>query len=280
MIAKLGTNNIRQIRVGNTAAKVSSIFDELDDDAERFIIAANIDNPTIITAINNLVLGMKADNVWDKMGVVYPFVNGTEASCQLNLKDPTQYPIEFQGSWTFSADGVNSSDANSDIGIIPLVLDDVVGFNAGYWGMGIYSRTNSQDGYDLCALWIDDPSPRQQNVVITRFTDNKFYFGLPLAGGTWSVVNTDSRGFFQTNKSSGIVRAHKNGSLVFSALEPLANSPNQVIGLGNLPVITDKNPSGKQYAFCYVAVEGLQDAEAQALYATVQSFQTELGRNV
>jgi hypothetical protein len=280
MKVKLGTNNIREVRLGNKATSIFSFYEALDEDAERFIIAADIQSPTIITAINNLVIGMKDANIWDKMQVVYPFVNGTEQSCQLNLKNPLQYPIEFQGSWTFSQNGINSSNANNDIGIIPLILSDVPSFSVTNWGMGMYSRTNSQDGYDLCALWVDDPAARQQNVIITRFTNDAFYFGLPIFGVGGQVPNTNGSGFFQSNKSGGTVRAYRNGTLLDTESAVSSNAPNQVIGIGNLPVIIDKNPSGRQYAFCYIGIQGLSNAEAQTYYTIVQNFQTGLGRQV
>jgi hypothetical protein len=280
MKVKLGTNNVREVRLGNKATSVFSTSELLDRDAEKFIIAADIQSQTIITAINDLVIEMKAANIWDKMEVVYPFVNGTQQSCQLNLKNPLQYPIDFQGTWTFSQDGINSSNANNDIGVIPLVLSSIPSFNVNNWGMGIYSRTNSQDGYDLAALWVQTGQTTQQNVIITRFSDNRFYFGLPIGGAAGFVANTDSRGFFQTNKAGGNVLAHKNGTLVDTELQLSSNAPNQVIGIGNLPVIFDKNPSGKQYAFCYIGIEGLSNADAQLYYTIVQNFQTGLGRQV
>ena len=46
----------------------------LDSSASAFISAAGITDATQISAINNLVVGMKADGLWSKMKAIYPFV--------------------------------------------------------------------------------------------------------------------------------------------------------------------------------------------------------------
>ena len=57
-----------------------------DADAQAFITAAAITDPTQQTAINNLVVGMKADGTWTKMKAIYPFVGGTASTTNTTLK--------------------------------------------------------------------------------------------------------------------------------------------------------------------------------------------------
>ena len=49
----------------------------VDPDAQAFITAAGITNPTQQAAINTLVVDLKGYNVWTKMKALYPFVGGT-----------------------------------------------------------------------------------------------------------------------------------------------------------------------------------------------------------
>lgn len=86
-----------------------------DADAFNFVEAAVILDVTQQTAINNLVLGLKANNLWNKMQALYPFVGGTAFSHKFNLKDPRDaddaFRIQFFGSVTHNNLGVSSSAA-------------------------------------------------------------------------------------------------------------------------------------------------------------------------
>jgi hypothetical protein len=189
--------------------------------------------------------------------------------------------FSFTGSWDFSTNGISSSNSDSDAASIYLKLSDLPEFNVNNWGRGLYSRTNSQDGYDLCTIRDDGLIiPRQQNVIITRFQNDLYYFGLPLSSSFGTTPNTDSRGFFQTNRFSGSVNAYKNSTLVATQIAPSASAPNTYFTIGNLPAQVLPNASGKQYAFCYIAKSALSNSEASLFYTTVQNFETTLGRQV
>jgi hypothetical protein len=88
-------------------AAASVVF---DTDAQAFITAAGITNPTQQSAINTLVLGLKADSIWTKMNALYPFVGGTATSHKYNLKDPRDldaaYRLAFFGGMTHNANGI------------------------------------------------------------------------------------------------------------------------------------------------------------------------------
>ena len=63
-----------------------------DADAQAFLTAASITDPTISGAINTLVVQMKADNIWTKMKAIYPLVGGTATTHKWNLKNPICVP--------------------------------------------------------------------------------------------------------------------------------------------------------------------------------------------
>ena len=58
-----------------------------DADAFAFVEAAGIADQTQQAAINNLVIGLKINNLWNKMQVVYPFVGGSAYAHKFNLKN-------------------------------------------------------------------------------------------------------------------------------------------------------------------------------------------------
>ena len=58
----------------------------VDPDAQAFITAASITDPTQQIAINQLVVDLKGYNIWSKMKAIYPYVGGTSTSTSYNLK--------------------------------------------------------------------------------------------------------------------------------------------------------------------------------------------------
>ena len=88
----------------------------VDPNAQAFITAAGITDPTQQSAIDNLVIGLKADGLWTPMQALYPFVGGTASTHKYNLKDPRDldaaYRLQFNGGMTHSANGILFNGTN------------------------------------------------------------------------------------------------------------------------------------------------------------------------
>jgi hypothetical protein len=86
-----------------------------DADAFNFVEAADITDLTQQSAINTLVVGLKSNNLWNKMQALYPFVGGTAASHKFNLLNPNNsnsaFRLLFYGDVTHSNLGVSASAA-------------------------------------------------------------------------------------------------------------------------------------------------------------------------
>ena len=112
----------------------------VDPDAQAFITAAGITDPTQQSAINTLVVGLKADNLWTSMQAIYPFVGGTASSHKYNLKDPRDLDaakrLVFNGGWTHNADGITGNGVNTYAET----------FNNVPFSLGAYSRSANQFG--------------------------------------------------------------------------------------------------------------------------------------
>lgn len=78
---------------------------DYDDDAEAFLALAGITNSTISNAVNDLVLGLKATNIWSKADAIFPFVGGTSNSTRINLRQNDKH-IVWGNQVTFDANGV------------------------------------------------------------------------------------------------------------------------------------------------------------------------------
>lgn len=252
----------------------------VDADAQAFITAAAITDPTQQSAINTLVVDLKGYSIWTKMRALYPFVGGTATTHKYNLKNPLNtdaaFRLVFNGGWTHSSNGItpNSTNTYADTFLIPNTVLSVHNYS-----FSAYSRTNISDvgktvigsgtGYTpMMALKIFNP---------TSFEAPNFGLSAP------SYTETTGLGLFtavRTAINNG--KIYRNGVLkvtnTISATSTNLPTFKNVIGAFNQGGSIESY-SNKQLAFASIG-DGLTDAEAANFYTAVQAFQTTLSRNV
>lgn len=259
-----------------------------DADAQAFITAAAITDPTQQTAINNLVVGMKADGIWTKMKAIYPFVGGTATAHKWNLKDPRDldaaFRLVFNGGWTHSSTGAtpNGTNAFADTKLVPLsVLASINNLHLSH-----YSRTQnaSVSGWNM---GVDTTTPNIGYLNLSQYFaavnqkvfNNGFY-------PTYASVanNTNTLGLAIGNVPSSVLRKlHFNGTILNTTTNTsITNLPNVSMFIGSgrnstTGLAADYTPH--QAAFASIG-DGLTDTEASNLYTRVQAFQTSLSRQV
>jgi hypothetical protein len=77
----------------------------VDEDAQAFLDRAGITDATISNAVQDLVVALKATNLWSKADAIFPFVGGTSNSTRMNLRRDDKH-IVWGNQVTFDADGV------------------------------------------------------------------------------------------------------------------------------------------------------------------------------
>ena len=249
----------------------------VDPDAQAFITAAAITNPTQQAAINTLVVDLKGYNVWSKMKALYPFVGGTAATHKWNLKNPLDTDAAFRIFWnggvTHSSNGVQFGGVNG-WGNTYLTPSTTLTLNNG--SLSFYSRTNGN------SLGVE---------IGTRITGSDVSLGIygttPLSGSINTFIDsaqltvTDTLGFYQiTRTGGGTQKVFKNTSSNLKTISATTPALTQPIYLGCL----NNNGaaafySNRQCAFASIG-DGLTDTEAANFYTAVQTFQTTLGRQV
>ena len=248
-----------------------------DADAQAFVTNAGIVDQVEANAINNLVIGMKADGLWTKMKAVYPFVGGTSSTHKWNLKDPRDldaaFRLVFSGGWTHSSTGAlpNGTNGYADTFLTPSIS---LSLTSGHFS--IYSRTNSAGGYDIGSLSIPG---NIENGLISRYSNNIFYVKY---GSTFlTTSSTDSRGHFINNRNSATnTKGIKNGIVLINSPETAALSTAKLfLSANNNTSFIPNEFSSKQLAFASIG-DGLTDTEAANFYTAVQAFQISLNRNV
>lgn len=247
----------------------------IDPDAEAFLTAASITDPTITSAIDTLVIDLKAANVWTKMKAIYPIVGGTASTHKWNLKDPRDldaaFRLQFFGGITHSATGVQGNGVN---GYANTFLNDFSILNLSNKHISLYSRTDSSAAINDMGL----QDSGIYNSIVARYIDDQSYL---LVGGYYVNDNLgDSLGLFIANKpNSGNVNGYKNGSLVGTNL-----STSFGINIEIPLMVANVNGVNSGYSdreYCFFSIgEGLSNTEQSNLYTAVQAFQTTLSRNV
>jgi hypothetical protein len=274
---KIGSTQVNEIRIGSTLVWQ---FSSLDPDAQAFITAAGITNPTQQTAINTLVLSLKADGIWTKMKAIYPFVGGTSTTHKYNLKDPRDldaaFRLTFNGGWTHSSNGVKGNGTNNyaDTFLIP---NSILTNNNTH--LAYYCRENISGGYiDFGTQYLSDLST--YNYVGTIYSDQ-----YNRGSGRATAAMADTRGFvIGSRTASNVHKIFRNGSQVgttntgaSSSLVALVNSI--FFGAARTTATSALYYSNRQYAFASIG-DGLTDTEAANFYTAVQTFQTSLSRQV
>lgn len=274
---KIGGVQISEVRIG--ADLVWSSAPAYDADAQAFITAAGISDVTQQGAINQLVLDLKAASIWTKMKALYPFVGGSATTHKFNLKNPldtdTAFRLTFSGGVTHDANGVTGNGVN---GVGKSHLFPLTTLTTTSGAFGCYTRTNS-DGAFIDIGGVGNNGGRQ--FIFTRLT-NLLYAtygdGYP---STIPVANTDSRGFFVTNRNSATnTNTFKNGVEVNNSTQTITLSND-----GSIDVMARSSGPGniqfspRNIAFAFVS-DGLTNTNVSDFYTAVQTFQTTLSRNV
>jgi len=266
----------------NYNAQKSRYVASFDPDAQAFITAANITNSTQQTAINTLVVGLKADNIWTKMSAIYPIVGGTATNHKYNLKDPRDLDVAFRlgfyGGITHSSNGMlfNGTNGWADTFIGGMVQS-----------FGAYARNSTDNGGDYVgSQWsIIDPDPDVGETYVSGYHVNYGYYEYSDLYGIANTNNTTALGLHSVNYGQTLYR---NGTLKSSStsysIGYVPSSPQITLAIGATNPNSQGTPfpgySNQQIAFSFVASTILNSTDNANLYSRVQAFQTSLGRQV
>lgn len=259
---------------------ISVTTDCFDPDASAFISAAGITDATQQNAINNLVVGLKAQSLWTKMKAVYPFVGGSATSHKFNLKDPRDldaaFRLTFSGGWTHSANGAlpNGTNAFADT-YFNLSLNSTTSDISA----GIYLRTNSiTTGISIGA--IDSGFVGLQ--ITPKFTDNNTYYGANdfIVDGSGTYVTNTQRLFIVNREAANSKRLYRDGVVLNTATPTISSTPNFKVYLGarNNAGSTDFYDS-RELAFSFLG-NTLSTTDVANITNLINSFQVALSRNV
>jgi hypothetical protein len=252
-----------------------------DPDAQAFITAAGLTDNTQKSAINTLVLSLKANNIWQKFKAIYPFVGGTATTHKFNLINPADtnaaFRLVFSGGWTHSSTGAtpNGINAYADTFLVPNTILTQNSTHVSY-----YSRINS----NLTEVEVgasNGPNASDNKLVLEIRTSGVTYYNINSTNVYLQVLDTNSRAFYIGNRTaSNVVNGWRNSSKIVTGTtaSTAPSTANVYLGAFNR-VGSVVFYSTKQCAFASIG-DGLTDTDAGNFYTAVQAFQTTLSRQV
>lgn len=248
---------------------------DFDPDAQAFITAAAITNPTQQAAINTLVVDLKGYNIWSKMKALYPFVGGTATMHKFNLKDPRDLDAAFRifwnGGWTHSSNGATPSGSNGWANTY-LTTQGSLALNSTH--VSVYSRTD-----------VDRLSPSIGNV--TGGVSGEFSLWLRYQNSLYARINssTIATPYPLVNNSTGLFIANRtsatqvNISIRGTQTTISNNSQNVYPNSFQLGGVSPNFFDTKEIAFASIG-DGLTAQNMTDLTTIVNAFETALSRNV
>jgi hypothetical protein len=255
-----------------------------DPDAQAFITAAGITDPTQQGAINTLVTDLKGYSIWTKFKAIYPIVGGIASSHKFNLKDPRDldaaFRLQFTNAWTHSSTGMtpNGTSAYADTNLIPLTS---LTLNSTH--ISFYSRTSTiTNGARDMGAYLSGNFPCMSLGTNTGvFISDHYNFSNRIS----SAIASATGFYLGTRTTSTSHKLYKNGSVLgtntvlnVDTLPPLA----LFLGAVNVAGAGLESPGGysnKECAFASIG-DGLTDTEEANFYTAVQAYQTTLSRQV
>jgi len=215
------------------------------------------------SAVNTLVIQMKADGTWTPALAIYPMVGASAAACAQNLKS-SSFTGTFSSGWTFASSGITGNGTTAYMNTQLLASTSLSISSA---QLSVYINTAPNGNQFLAHGSLDG----------FLQTSGGFIYG-SLASSTFSnVATTNNAAFYMVNRQgSTSIKLIKNSSILLtSATTGTAYTSTQNMLLNAYTTTTFINNC--RYAFASIGA-GLTDTQAVNYYNSIQAFNTTLSR--
>jgi len=260
----LGINGIIASSISGVDADAAAFF-------ARVIAAGGTLSATEQTAVNTLVVTMKADGTWTPMKAIYPMVGASAAACAQNLKS-SSFTGTFTSGWTFASTGVtpNGTSAYMDTNLIPSsnmsnssasmgFANNIPNTNGSGIEIGVQSAT------DGMTIWSN------------AFTNSTGRIGR--GNDASSVAFTTAGRLYGSRTTSTLQTLYRNGVSVATgvgAVTPLETVYKITLGGLNLSGTPNLFANGR-YTFYFIG-DGLSGTNITNLDTAIVTFNTSLSR--
>jgi hypothetical protein len=252
------------------------------NEANTYLYSTQITGTTQVSAINTLINGLKANNLWTKMKAVYPFVTDKTlqadmaAQMKFNLVNPQDsdaaFRLAFSGGWTYSTNGAQPNGTN---GYADTKFNPNISLNLNSEHLSFYSRTNVSALY--CDIGGADVSNNESDIFPNY--NNTYYPRIQANNTGIAGLGYNTAAMFLANRvNSTEVQGWRN--TVKNVLSSTTTGKvNNNIWISALNSTVNKFYSTRELAFVTMG-DGLTDTEITTLYNLIQAYQTQLSRQV
>lgn len=253
----------------------------LDPATSAFITAAGITDPTIINAVNRLVLNYKGQgnlnssvDLWTDTDLILPIVGGNASAHRVGLKTATNM-ITFFGGLTHNSNGITGNGTNG-YGLLTIAPNNLLQNNNRING---YVRTDNGGASFVGLIGSTDASfTNGFNIEISKTSSTLLTYN-NCGFKTSSILGRT--GLFAINRTNSTnFKEFRNGSLLRTITENSLSPINF-----NLMVLANNNEgfpirfSPENVSFFSIG-KGLSDTNILLEYQIIQQFQNDLGRAV
>lgn len=241
----------------------------LDPDAVAFLSAAGITDPTIESAVNTLVVDMKAANIWTKMKAVYPFVGGTATTHKWNLINPLDtnaaFRLVFSGGWTHDSLGIKMNNINTEAETF------VTSTNGNDRAISAYlTQRLSGSSNVVMGAW-------NSGMIGIRADANRDYFHNNSGTTGKTIIPTTIEPFLGNSRTATNSWFAQNGNNIFTNYTDASPAVTRTFKIGTFNGTTWRG--NHQIGFVHISTS-LTQSEMTDLRTAVNTFQTTLSRNV
>lgn len=258
----------------------------IDPDAQAFLTATGITDPTITSAIDGLVVDLKNAGLWTKSNAIYPFVGGTADTHKYNLIDPQNtdaaFRLGFLGGMTHNSNGI-TGNGTSNFATTYLQANGELAGGSGRsqndFHMLYYARTTSaRGGVDIGAY------ATAQNTALainSRNASNLFNTAGMTANVYDGVSNTATTGFYGVTRDGTSTTYRRFQNTTKTTVTRNSSTPPTrdifIMAINNDG--TAASFQNRNIALVSLGY-GLSDTEIDDWVTINQTFQTALGRFV
>ena len=261
-----GAANVTNATLTNTSS--------VDADAQAFFNRVTAAGGTLTsteqTAVNTLVLALKADSIWDKMKAIYPMVGASAGACAQNLKS-SSFTGTFSSGWTFASTGVKPNGTSAFMQTNCFANN----FTENSQHLSNYSRQLTNTGNTELGF-ISYDATRFNYVMFQHSTANIFA----------AVQSTDVIMDGLNDSGSGLIISNRRNSTNIQRYRNNVKTEQVVSGngVGTLQIFMSALNGTSFFSVAEIAFgslgDGLTDTEASNFYIDVQAFQTTLNRQI
>lgn len=251
-----------------------------DPDAQAFFDAC-VTEPSggAKTAINDLVVSLKADSLWNNIDALWPLCMEDSQAGRLELKNPGSFTAAEVASPTFTAKfgwAGNGSSSYLDTGWTPSTHASALTRNSAFIGVFIDAGTDTANNFAAAAGVRTDTN--RELSVIPRAVNNFIRGGVTGSRSSTSGTVATRQGFTVLERTpSTTVTSYRNGSVVGTYTNSSTGLPSASLFAGCIRDGASPGLFSNNRFSCLVVGGALGATDQGKLYTHILAFRTAMG---